>query len=95
MQPDLITCPICKGQRGGNAHHNTGLDSTGHYWAWVQCRMCNGMGTITQQDQLRISNGLLLRAERMKNRVSLLEAAREKGISPAELSRIECGFPTV
>lgn len=57
----------------------------------VMCSCCRGVGTISSEHADRIRKGKGMRDTRVSQRRSLREAARERGISAAELSRIERG----
>lgn len=84
-------CPHCKGKGGGMAHINRGPDSSTHSFEWRDCLSCRGSGEITPEYAARIEAGRKMRDERVAQRKSLVEAANERGISPAELSAIEMG----
>ncbi len=82
-------CPVCGGEgriraivceRGRNCRVQ-----------WLDCSLCAGNGEVDASHLERIRSGEALRADRVRRRVSLREAAAEMGISPAELSRRENG----
>jgi len=57
----------------------------------ITCRTCEGEGVISADRAERMRIGLELREKRRATGKTLLEAASELGISPAELSRREQG----
>lgn len=88
-----VQCPDCLGEKrvlalvDGRRQDGTpfgGLRS-------MNCFTCSGTGTVDAEFHARREIGKKIRAERLAKRQSLLEAARERGISPAELSAIEQG----
>jgi DnaJ-class molecular chaperone len=86
-----VQCPHCSGEGGGMAHINRGPDSSTHSIEWVDCISCKGSGEITQEHAARIVAGRKMRDARVAQRKSLMEAAAERDMSPAELSAIEMG----
>lgn len=79
-----------------------GCDGSGKLMAFVDgpkfsglrqviCSCCRGDGTISTEHADRIRKGKEMRDTRVAQRRSLREAARARGISPTELSRIERG----
>jgi len=57
----------------------------------IECFTCSGTGAVDGEFLARRAAGMQLRAERVSKHQSLREAARERGISPSELSAIEQG----
>jgi len=91
-----LVCPACgsKKPEPTPAHHNTGPDSSGHYWSMVtlKCDVCDSDPKgATREDCDRWAVGNLRRAERMERGVSLYHEAKALGISSSELSAIERG----
>lgn len=88
-----IQCPDCLGEKRVLAfvdgHRPDGTSFGG--LRSVNCSTCFGEGTIDAEFHARREIGKKLRAERIAKRQSLLEAARDRGISPSELSAIEQG----
>ena len=88
---DQNTCPHCKGEKGANCHHNTGTDSSKHYWAWVDCSLCNGTGTVVNEVIKRIKLGKLLAAARRSSGMTLAETRKLFNTSSAKISAVETG----
>lgn len=86
-----INCPHCDGEGGRDAFINRGLDIADHSLEWVLCQTCHGLGAIDADTWERIKAARRMRDARIASGKSLLEAAREAGISPAELSAQELG----
>lgn len=86
------TCPKCGGQGSSTCHHNTGLDSSGHYWAEKECRLCRGAGTVSDAVLAQVAEGQRLQARRRARGESLLGAARRMGITTAAVSQVEQGY---
>ena len=82
-----VKCPLCNGEKGSICHHNTGLDSSRHYWGWADCLTCKGTGTVDIQTLSNIEIGKKLRLARLYAGLSLMDAAN-KWSSP---SGRECG----
>lgn len=88
---DLHTCPSCKGAGEFMAHHNTGLDSSKHYWAEVPCSLCKGEKQVTAMVLANVVNGQSMRRHMQKHRLTLSDAAKINGISVSEMSSVLCG----
>lgn len=86
-----ITCPKCNGDMGSNCHHNTGEDRSGHYWAWVNCDLCKGAGTVSCETLEDFLWGQRMRKIRIGMGVSIMDLSRKTGFSPAEISNFEWG----
>lgn len=84
-------CPACGGQGSLQAFLNRGPDIRKHSLETITCETCKGEGRISDSRMAAIRHGASLRAERIARGLTLLEAAEEAGISPAELSAIESG----
>lgn len=84
-----VKCPLCNGEKGSICHHNTGLDSSRHYWGWADCLTCKGTGTVDIQTLSNIEIGKKLRLARLYAGLSLMDAANKYGVSPATISGIE------
>ena len=87
-----FVCPICEGRKRALAHINRG--SAPHSWEKMDCRACAGTGMISAETATAIANGRSMRERRIARDESLREAAKRLGVSPAELSRIEHGYPS-
>ena len=91
-----FVCPACQGKKPEPtpAPHNTGPDSSGHYWSMVTltCGVCDSdpLGA-TREDVERWAHGNKMRAEREARGEILYYAAKRMGISSAALSAIEWG----
>ena len=89
----MTVCPHCRGDKkvfvfvDGRHEDGTPFSRNG----LCDCRTCKGAGTITAEHAARIEAGNQRRLERVAKGVTLLEAARQAGISPSELSAIESG----
>lgn len=88
-------CPACKGEpaKPALAFFNTGEDSAKHYAAEVimRCRVCNEVGTVSDEVNLRWLNGRAHSAARKQRGESLFNAARRLGVKASELSAYEHG----
>lgn len=89
MSQPLHTCPICAGKKGSECHHNTGPDSSEHYWGWSECMICKGAGEVDSDTIKNIEVGKMLRAARIAAGLSFIDAAKKYGVSPATISGIE------
>ena len=87
-----MKCPTCNGKGFSFGHCNTGQDSSGHYWGDIKCLRCKGDGQVNDDMMQWISDGNAARLRRISYGKSLIEAAKEMGISPAELSSMEGGL---
>ena len=86
-----MECPVCKGKGTVFGHMNTGPDSSKHWRGDMQCMACRGSGEITQDHADRIEAGQKLYRQRLNSGETLGEAAARQGMTPAQLSVIECG----
>lgn len=86
-------CPKCAGSKGGPAFAfiNTGEDYTKHRQAMIdlKCEACDGKGWVDEDRLFRIGFAEGQRFARTAMKINLGDAARVRGISPAELSAIE------
>ena len=87
----MPTCPHCAGEGGGEAFVNRGPDIRTHSIEWVECATCRGSGKVSVEKMQAIEIGKKLRDARIERGQSLLDAAREMGLGPAELSAREHG----
>jgi len=81
-----IECPECHGK--GTI---TALVCPGGIIKQEPCTLCDGFGTISDEQIERGENGKKLRQDRLSRNMSLREEAAKIGITPYELSRIERG----
>lgn len=86
-----MKCPSCNGKGSSFGHCNTGPDSSKHYWGYIKCLRCKGSGIVPDEMKQWIADGKAARERRFASGKSLLEAAKETGISTAELSAMENG----
>lgn len=89
----MPVCPSCDGAKQVFVFAD-GHTPDGKPWArngYRDCLTCDGWGEITQAYAERIEVGRMMRDARVKAGVSLLEAAKQMGCSPADLSRVERG----
>ncbi|CAA2140497.1 hypothetical protein [Hyphomicrobium sp. ghe19] len=84
-------CPTCDGVGSLVAFINRGSDIATHSLEDIVCSTCGGEGRISDKRAMRISIGKAHRDIRVARCQSLLEAAREQGMGPAELSACEHG----
>lgn len=89
-------CPACHSIKPEPtpAHHNTGQDSSKHYWSMVtlKCDVCDSDPKgATKEDCERWAHGQRLKKLRIDGEESLRDAAEKLCISSAELSAIERG----
>ena len=88
-----MICPGCKGEKKvfvfADGHHEDGTPF--HNNGYRDCFTCTGSGEITDEHAGRIAAGRKMRDERVAQRISLMDAAKTRGMSPAELSAIEMG----
>lgn len=89
MSKTIHTCPACVGKKGSVCHHNTGIDSSKHFWAWSDCFVCKGTGEVDSEIVENIAIGKKLRTARIASGLSLMDAARKYGVSPVTISGIE------
>jgi ribosome-binding protein aMBF1 (putative translation factor) len=89
----MPVCPDCKGAKHvyvfADGHTPDGVPFASN--GYRDCSTCDGWGEITQDYADRIEVGRMMRDARVKAGVSLLEASKQMGCSPAELSRVERG----
>lgn len=90
---DGIVCPNCHGEKQtfvfADGHRPDGTRFADNRMR--DCMTCKGAGTISECHAERIQNGKTIRDERVAKRLSLAEAAKQLGCSPAELSAVERG----
>jgi hypothetical protein len=89
-------CPHCSGEGRQFVHLNTNDPKT-HGFQWIDCRKCSATGKQPTGYTARYENqravGIGLRLDRMSRGLTMVEEARRLGISVAELSRRERGYP--
>lgn len=87
-------CPLCNGAKTQLAMFPRYVHGyTGERKACIEmpCSLCQGSGTI-QEEQLRwYEDGRLMRAERINRGVGLRQEAEIRGMLPSELSNMEQG----
>lgn len=85
---DMITCPSCKGSKGGNALVcGPGVSGV----RWMPCSTCKATGTVTHAHLVRIEYGRLMCQDRIRRRSTVREEAARLGCGLGEWSRIEHG----
>ncbi len=57
----------------------------------LDCRSCNGRGTVSQEQLEAAQRGARLKRERLRNGLGLREAAELRGVPPSILCDIEAG----
>jgi hypothetical protein len=90
---NMLMCPDCGGKKTMMAFVD-GRRPDGTPFGGVKrinCFTCKGTGQIDERFAARRVAGKALRDARIAKGQSLLEAAKERGISPTELSAIEQG----
>lgn len=85
-----LACPRCGGRRGSECFYDS---EAGSGVRWVECSFCSGLGEVDEAAIARFRDGQSQRAARIAAGISLRERAKELGISPASLSRMESGEP--
>lgn len=85
---EMLTCPSCKGRKGGTAFV-CGPGSDG--MRWMACSTCKGSGEVAEEHAARIQYGRLMVADRRRRNLTLREEAARLGVSFGEWSRIENG----
>lgn len=91
METQTHPCPACSGKGQFMAHHNTGADSSGHYWEDVNCLLCKGVGVIDQDRMDKYLWGQRMKKIRMELGISLMDLSRRTGFSSAQISAFEWG----
>lgn len=87
---DGLICQRCNGLGTvGPVHINKG--DAPHEWRMMRCDGCNGSGYWTAAQAIRARDGEAMRAARVERGETLRMAARRMGITPSQLSAIECG----
>lgn len=87
-----VTCPTCKG--AGEALASGIQYAPGHsgpYSQMSQCPDCYGKGLVEMLFITRKSIGAEIRRWRRSNGLTLRQAADRAGLSPADISAMECG----
>lgn len=88
-----MICPICQGAKKITGFATT-MDANGYRRCnagFYNCFRCRGAGEITEEHAERIKQGEALRQDRLARGNSLFDEARERSMSPAELSELEHG----
>lgn len=91
MSEKMHECPACKGAGEFMAHHNTGEDSSGHFWANVECRLCQGEKVVSGTTMQNVMFGKYMRADMQKRGLSLFDVSKIFGLSTAEMSSVLLG----
>lgn len=86
-----MKCIKCGGKGKLVVHHNTGLDSSGHYWEELSCGFCAGTGDMSDEQFETIQNGIAQRKARQARGETLSEAATRMGICISSVSAVENG----
>ena len=98
-QPETVTCPRCLGSsKEGvlvNRSPRGAYDHDACQWENWDCPECDGQGHVTAAEfadyQERVRKGWEMQGERVAKRIPLRDAARERGMTPVELSELERG----
>lgn len=85
-----IRCPACKGRKQSYVHLNYGGAKPGE-WRFVDCRLCDGAGTITPEHAERVARGKRIAADRKARLRTLDQEAKALGCLVVELSKVEMG----
>jgi hypothetical protein len=85
---EQVTCPSCKGRKGGDALV-CGPGVSG--MRWMPCSTCKATGEVTPEHVARIEYGRLMRQDRFRRRLTQREEASRLGCGLGEWSRIEHG----
>ena len=86
-------CPACNGAKKSMCFVD-GRDAQGRAWGDVRevaCLTCKGSGEVSEDHLVRMEHGKAMRDERVRHGITLMAAARARGISPAQLSSMERG----
>lgn len=51
-----VECECCRGSGKTTLHHNTGIDSSGHFWSESECPACKGSGKIDLRAALEMKD---------------------------------------
>lgn len=93
--PAKLVCAACNGNhtRTGPVHHNTGPDSSGHYWTEETsiCHVCEGRGWNYLARQAAYLEARRSRDARVARGETMYDAALRLGIRTSELSGHESG----
>lgn len=86
-----MKCIKCGGKGESMAHHNTGIDSSGHYWRAIPCSFCSATGEMSDEQFETIQDGIAQRKARQARGETLSEAATRMGICISSVSAVENG----
>ncbi len=84
-------CPSCNGEGGSLCHHNTGADSSKHFWAKFKCTLCKGAGWVTTKTIANVKAGKRLQSDMHKQGKTLSQVATAFGVSVPEMSSVYRG----
>ena len=84
----MMICPICKGNK---ENFGIGCGSEGCKPMKFKCFQCQGSGKISEQMNEWIKLGKIEREKRRVQNLSLREFAKEKRLSPVQVSDAENG----
>lgn len=90
-----MKCVKCGGKGKSMVHHNTGADSSGHYWRELSCSYCDGTGDMSDMQMQKIEDGVAQRKARQAKGETLSEAAFRMGVCISAISAIENGKKSV
>ena len=82
-------CPDC---HGAGETHAFVHDGQGCRYRVIDCFRCSGEGTVPREMLDWIEAGQKMRAARVESGISLREAAKQRGMTATELSRMERGY---
>ncbi len=88
----IAICPECQGRKFTIASHVRYADGSGRSNVTLKCSFCQGTGEVPQEKLAWRAQGQAMREDRVNVRmVGLREEAKQRGMSPSELSGMEQG----
>jgi hypothetical protein len=86
----VVTCPRCKGSKGGNGFVNRG--PSGCAVEFIPCGVCRGQGMVEPHALGWYDAGDKFRALRQRLGLSLRDSAARLGVSVVDVSEAERGI---